>query len=76
MSLMTQAIIAEKYGVRLSMDQLAKALGIARGTIFNQISKGTFPVVTYLDHSGSRWCDYRALALYLDECHERAATPA
>lgn len=40
MSLMTQAIVAETYGLRLSMDQLAKALGIARNTIYNHLAYG------------------------------------
>ena len=74
MSLMTQAIVAEKYGLRLTMEQLADAMGLARNTIYNQIAAGTFPVVTYVD--GKRWCSYQALAAYLDSCHDRAATQA
>ncbi len=70
MSLLTRAIVADKYGLRLSMDQLAEAMGMARNSIYNQISAGTFPVPTYLD--GGRYCDYRDLADYLDECHKRA----
>lgn len=65
MSLMHEAIIAEKYGLRLTMEQLANALGIAVNTIYNQIAQGTFKVPTYLD--GKRYADYRDLARYLDE---------
>ena len=73
-SLMTQAIIAETYGVRLTMEQLAKALGIAKNTIYNKLAAGTFEVPTYVD--GNRFCDYRDLAAYLDSCRDRATTRA
>jgi predicted DNA-binding transcriptional regulator AlpA len=75
MSLMTQAIVAETYGLRLTMDQLAKALGIARNTIYNHVAKGTFTIPTYLD-GGQRWADYRDVAAYLDACRDRATMPA
>lgn len=71
MSLFTQAIVADKYGMRLPMDQLAEALCIAKQTIYNQIAKGDFPVKTYLDGS-KRYADYRDVAAYLDECRLRA----
>ena len=75
MSLMTQAIVAETYGLRLTMDQLAKALGIARNTIYNRVAKGEFTVPTYLD-GGQRWADYRDVAAYLDACRGRATMQA
>lgn len=75
MSLITQAIVAETYGLRLTMDQLAKALGIARNTIYNHVAKGTFSIPTYLD-GGQRWSDYRDVAEYLDSCRARATKPA
>lgn len=71
MSLMTAAIVAEQYGLRLTMDQLAQALGLARNTIYNQIAGGSFAVPTYTD-GGKRWADYRDVANYVDECRARA----
>lgn len=75
MSLLHEAIIAEKYGLRLTMDQIAEALGLARNTIYNQIAKGEFGLKTYVD-GGKRYADYRDLASYLDEVRGRATTPA
>lgn len=74
MSLVTQAIIAETYGLRLNMEQLAHALGIARQTVYNKIAAGTFEIPTYVD--GTRWCDYRDVSTYLDACRARAEIPA
>lgn len=71
MSLLHEAIIAEKYGLRLTMDQIAEALGIARNTIYNQIAKGDFKLKTYVE-GGKRFCDYRDLAAYLDEVRASA----
>ncbi len=34
MSLLTQVIVAEKYGLRLDMEQLAEVLDIKRGTLY------------------------------------------
>lgn len=75
MSLLHEAIIAEKYGLRLSVDQIADALGLARNTIYNQIAQGTFRVKTYVD-GGKRYADYRDLAAYLDEARGHAKIPA
>jgi transcriptional antiterminator len=75
MSLLHEAIIAEKYGLRLTVDQIADALGLARNTIYNQIAQGNFRVKTYVD-GGKRYADYRDLAAYLDEVSGRVATPA
>jgi predicted DNA-binding transcriptional regulator AlpA len=70
-SLVTQMIVAEKYGVRLNIDQLAEVLGIGKSTLYNQISAGTFTIPTYLD-GNKRWADYRDVAAHLDECRQRA----
>ncbi|MDO9313357.1 MAG: hypothetical protein Q7T97_02290 [Burkholderiaceae bacterium] len=72
MSLVTQMIVAEKYGPRLTLDQLSHVLSISKGTIYNQISAATFPIPTYLD-GGKRFADYRHVAEYLDACHQQAA---
>lgn len=72
-SLVTQMIVAEKYGPRLNIEQLADVLGISKGAVYNQISANTFPITTYLD-VGKRWADYRDVAEHLDRC--RAAAKA
>jgi predicted DNA-binding transcriptional regulator AlpA len=70
-SLITQMLVAERYGPRLSIEQLAGALGLSKGAVYNQISAATFPISTYLD-SGKRWADFRDVAAHLDACRERA----
>lgn len=72
MTLLTQALVFEHYGLRLNMTQLAEALGITKGALNNQISAGTCPVATYLD-MGKRWCDYREVARHIDEVREAVA---
>lgn len=75
-SLVTQMIIAEKYGVRLSIEQLAEVLGLkTKAAVYNQISNGTFPISTYVD-AGKRWADYRDVAAYVDACREKAREAA
>ena len=74
-SLLTQAYLLEHYGLRLTIDQLAEVLHIARNTIYNQVAAGTFAVPTYVD-GAKRFADYRDVAAYLDECRARATTPA
>lgn len=68
MSMITQAFIVEKYGLRLNLEQLAVVLGVSKGALYNQISAGTCPVKTYLD-GNKRWADYREVARHIDECH-------
>lgn len=72
MSLMTEAMIFERYGPRLNAEKLAEVLGITKAALYNQISAGTFPVKTYLD-SGKRYADYRDLAAHFDHCRSLAA---
>lgn len=71
MSLFTQALVAERYGLRVGIEDLAKLLGITKGTAYNQLSAGSFPIRTYVD-GGKRYADYRDIAEHLDKCHEAA----
>jgi hypothetical protein len=75
MSFMTQAWLLEKYGPRLNVEQLGQVLGLAAGTIYNQIGKGSFAIPTYVDGK-ARFADYRDVADYLDQCRARAGHPA
>ena len=72
MSLFTQALVAEKYGLRLNVEQLAEVLCISKGAVYNQMSAGEFPVKTYLD-GGRRYADYRDVASHLDQCRALAS---
>lgn len=74
MSFLSQAYLLEKYGLRLTTEQLAEALGMAHGTLRNKISAGTLTVPTYLD-GGTRYADYRDVAAYMDEKRKQAHEP-
>lgn len=66
MSLFRWAFVVEAYGIRLDMEQLAKALGITKPALYNQISAGTCAVKTYLD-GGRRWADAKHVADHFEE---------
>lgn len=72
MSIVTQAFIVEKYGVRLDTEQLAELLSISPAALRNQITLGTCGIKTYRDGK-KRWADYRDVAAYLDELRLHAA---
>lgn len=72
MSLITQAFVVERYGLRVTTEQLAEILGISKATLYNQLSAGTCAVKTYLD-GGKRYADYQHVAEHLDACRELAA---
>lgn len=65
MSLLIQAYLLDKYGPRLSVEQLAEVLSLKTGTLYNQISAGTCSVPTYVD-CGRRWADFRDVAEAFD----------
>ena len=74
-SIVTQMIVAERYGVRLSIEQLSSVLGISKGTIYNQLGAETFAIPTYLDN-GKRFADFRDVAAHFDACRDRARVKA
>lgn len=67
MSLVTQMLVAEQYGLRLDIPALAKITGMKPGSIHNAISAETFPIATYVD-CGKRWASYHEVARHLDDC--------
>ena len=71
MSYLRQAYLLDKYGLRLNMDQVADAIGLATNTIYNKIAQGRFKIPTYLD-DGKRWADFSAVAAYLDSLAKSA----
>jgi hypothetical protein len=70
MSFLSQAYLIEKYGLRLTLDDVGRELGVSAGSIRNQISEDRFPVPSYVDQ-GRRWVDYRDLAEHLDSLRPR-----
>src|SRR5574337_1051266 len=70
-SLVTQMVIAEKYGIRLDTAQLAEVTRLSRGTVLNQISAGTFPIPTYLEGK-LRFADFRDVVAYFDAMRQQA----
>jgi len=73
MSLLTEAYVIEKFGIRLDVGQLAELTGCARNTVTSKISTGIFPIPTYREEGvGKRYASYQAVAEYLDRMHEQA----
>lgn len=72
MSLLTQAYILEKYGPRLSAEQIAEVLQITVVALHNQRHKGTCGVKTYME-GGRVWADYRDVADFFDSVRALAA---
>lgn len=71
MTLLTRAALLDKYGFRLTVEQIADVLGLSTGHVANLISRGRFPVRTYRD-GGRRFASYEAVAEYLEKLDEHA----
>lgn len=71
MSLVTQMLVAEKYGPLLSIASLADLLRMNEQTIRNQISAGEFPIPTSRQ-GGRRVAHYQDVAAYLDSFRSSA----
>lgn len=56
--------ITSRYGVRLTVEQLAEVLKLSAGTIRNRIAAGRLPIC-YRD-GGRVFADARDVAAYLD----------
>ena len=74
MSFLTQAYLLDRFGLRLTVEQLSEALGMPIGTVYNQLSKGALGIPTYID-AKRRWADYRDVADYLDRRRSDAVIP-
>lgn len=66
MSLVIQAMLFERYGPRLNIEQMAQTIGVTPKTLYNKISKGDMPIPTYLDE-GKRYADIRDVADYFEK---------
>lgn len=71
MSMLTTLLLFEKYGPRMSLEQIAEALGLAIGTLYQRIAHKTMEIPTYVDGRG-RFADTRDVAEYLDKLREQA----
>lgn len=71
MSILTQMVLVEKYGLRVDLEGLAKILDTTAPNLRRKISEGTMEIPTYLD-GGRRWADVRDVAEYLDRRREEA----
>lgn len=65
MSMLTTVYLIERYGLRLTMEQLAQVLGLAVATLHARIGRGELDIPTYVDGK-LRWADTRDVAEYLD----------
>lgn len=72
MSMVTQAFIVQKYGLRLDSKQIAELMGISVPALYNQISAGTCSLKTYIE-GGKRWAHYTHAAEYLEAMAELAS---
>lgn len=63
-----------KYGrLRLSLEEIAAELGLARNTLYNLRASGECPVPTYIE--GNRvYADVRDVGAHLDQCREEAVS--
>jgi len=73
--LTTRAMIVDRYGLRLSMDQVAEILNISAASVYNMLSQGEFPIRTYKE-GARRFASYEAVADYLDAKDEEAIVEA
>jgi predicted site-specific integrase-resolvase len=65
MSMLTTVYLIERYGLRLTMEQLAQVLGLAVATLHARIARGELAIPTYVDGK-MRFADTRDVAEYLD----------
>ena len=71
MSMFTTMMLFDKYGPRMSLEQLGEALGLASGTLHARLAQGKLDMPTYVDGK-LRFADTRDVAEYLDRLREQA----
>ena len=71
MSILTQMVLIEKYGLRVDLDRLAVILETTPANLRRKISESTLDIPTYVD-GGKRWADVRDVADYLDHLRQEA----
>lgn len=71
MSILTQMVLIEKYGLRVDLEGLAAILDTTPPNLRRMISAHTLQIPTYID-GGRRWADIRDVAEYLDQRRQEA----
>ena len=71
MSLITTLFLLERYGLRMNMEQLAQALGLASSSLHGRLARGELQVPTYVDGK-MRWAATQDVAEYLDRLRDQA----
>jgi hypothetical protein len=71
-SVVTIALLFDRYGPRLDTAQLAEVMRVEERTLYTQISAGTCPIKTYRE-GRNRFADVRDVADYLDQARALAA---
>lgn len=71
MSMLNQMFLLEKYGMRLTVEQLAEVLGTSPLAIHRRICEDSLGIPTYLDGK-KRYADIRDVATYMDSMREAA----
>ena len=71
MSILTQMVLIEKYGLRVDLEKLAAILDSTPPNLRRMISAHTLQIPTYID-GGRRWADVRDVAEYLDQRRQEA----
>lgn len=67
------ALMLKYQRMRLTLEEVAAELGLAKNTLYNLIAAGEFPVPTYVDGK-RRYADVRDVGEYLDRKREEAVT--
>lgn len=70
-AMLTTLLLFDKYGPRMSLDQVGDALGFATGTLYQRLAHGKLEIPTYVDGK-MRFADTRDVAEYLDKLREQA----
>lgn len=71
MTLLTRAHLLDKYGVRLSMEQLGEVLGLHHATLYTQLNKGILKIRTYKE-GHRRFASVDAVVEYLQAMDDEA----
>lgn len=64
MSLLTEVVLLERYGPRVTMAELGEILKIAQKTVTNRLAAGTLPLKTFND--SGRFCNTDDVAAYIE----------
>lgn len=70
-AMLTTVLLFDKYGPRMSLEQIGDALGLEIGTLYQRIAHGRLDLPTYVDGK-RRFADTRDVAEYLDKLRDQA----